>query len=87
MKRATHKLMAILVLGLFALQASAQNKAYMFGIGNTNLLDTYLSPQNYHGLDLRYISHRISEKDSTLLQHRQLFMGEVSLTKPRSEDG
>ena len=42
MKRATHRLMAILVLGLFTLQASAQNKAYMFGIGNTNLLDTYL---------------------------------------------
>ena len=75
MKRATHRLMAILVLGLITLQVSAQNKAYMFGIGNTNLLDTYLSPQNYHGLDLRYISHRISEKDSTLLQHRQLFMG------------
>lgn len=87
MKRATHKLMAILVLGLITLQVSAQIKAHMFGLGRTNLLDTYLSPQNYYGTDLRYITHRITEKDYTRFQHRQLFMGEISLTKPKSEDG
>lgn len=87
MKRVTHRLMAIVVLGLFALQLSAQTKAYMFGLGRTNLLDTYLSPQNYYGTDLRYVAHKISEKDSTNLQHRQLFTGEISLTKPKSEDG
>ena len=38
----------------------------MFGIGNVNTLDTYLSPEEYTGTELRYVSHSIRENGSKL---------------------
>lgn len=38
----------------------------MLGIGAANILDTYLSPQEYTGTELRYISHSERENDSRL---------------------
>lgn len=38
----------------------------MLGIGAANILDTYLSPQEYTGTELRYISHSERENGSRL---------------------
>ena len=42
-----------------------KTNAMMIGVGATNLLDTYLSPEKYRGLDVRFLSHTRREKDST----------------------
>lgn len=34
-----------------------KTNAMMIGVGATNLLDTYLSPEKYRGLDVRFLSH------------------------------
>ena len=36
--------------------------ARMIGIGSTNILDTYISPEKYRGTELRYISHTVRER-------------------------
>lgn len=38
----------------------------MLGIGAVNTLDTYLSPEEYTGTELRYISHSVRENGSKL---------------------
>ena len=38
----------------------------MLGIGAVNTLDTYLSPEEYTGTELRYISHSVRENSSKL---------------------
>ena len=39
---------------------------HMLGIGTVNTLDTYLSPEEYTGTELRYISHSVRENDTKL---------------------
>ena len=59
----------------------------MIGIGSTNMLDTYLSPEKYKGAEFRYISHTIrmvpGDKWSQEIMHQGI-MGEGS---DRAEDG
>lgn len=38
----------------------------MLGIGAVNILDTYLSPEEYTGTDFRYISHSVRENGTKL---------------------
>ena len=38
----------------------------MLGIGTVNTLDTYLSPEEYTGTELRYVSHSVRENGSKL---------------------
>lgn len=38
----------------------------MLGIGTVNVLDTYLSPEEYRGTELRYVSHSVRENGSRL---------------------
>ena len=38
----------------------------MLGMGTVNTLDTYLSPEEYTGTELRYISHSVRENGSKL---------------------
>src|SRR3712207_7345423 len=37
-------------------------KARMIGIGSSNILDTYLSPEKYSGPEVRYLSHTTYRK-------------------------
>ena len=46
-------------------QHPLRENALMLGVGYTDILDTYLSPEKYRGTDLRFLSHTRREKDST----------------------
>ena len=62
------------------------SRATMIGIGTTNRLDTYLSPLNYTGNDIRFISSVLREKHSgwdTQLLHD----GGIDYTKNPSANG
>lgn len=59
----------------------------MIGIGYADILDTYLSPEKYDGLELRYVSHttrdRMGRKWSRMLVHQ----GRFATVENRSGDG
>jgi hypothetical protein len=55
----------------------------MLGIGYTDILDTYLSPEKYRGTDLRFLSHTRREKDSTCLVHQLLHEGCIATADNR----
>lgn len=59
----------------------------MIGIGCADILDTYLSPEKYDGIELRYVSHttrdRIGRKWSRMLVHQ----GRFATVENRSGDG
>lgn len=40
----------------------------LVGIGTVNQLDTYLSPSEYTGTEIRYISHTLRENGTSLLR-------------------
>lgn len=57
------KLLFLFLLPLTALaQETERTRIQMIGVGSVNLLDTYLSPENYNGVELRYLS--ISQRES-----------------------
>ena len=59
----------------------------MLGVGYTDILDTYLSPEKYLGTDLRFLSHTRREKDSTCLVHQLLHEGCIATADNRSGNG
>lgn len=59
----------------------------MLGIGASNVLDTYLSPEKYNGSEIRYISHTIRQKDGKPITHTLIHEGNISSGTDRSEDG
>jgi len=61
--------------------------AKMIGIGNTNILDTYLSPEKYNGTEFRYISHTLREKRNSHLYREIIQQGNISYANNRSENG
>lgn len=63
-------------------------RATMIGIGPTNLLDTYLSPEKYHGIELRIVHEDIR---GTRLLHRRVTMqnmiqGYIGTAKNRADN-
>ena len=64
-----------------------RENALMLGIGYTDILDTYLSPEKYRGTDLRFLSHTRREKDSTCLVHQLLHEGCIATADNRSGNG
>ena len=64
-----------------------RENALMLGIGYTDILDTYLSPEKYRGTDLRFLSHTRREKDSTSLVHQLLHEGCIATADNRSGNG
>lgn len=43
-------------------QGKIVTNAQMIGIGSTNILDTYISPEKYNGTEIRYMSHTVRQK-------------------------
>ena len=64
-----------------------RENALMLGVGYTDILDTYLSPEKYRGTDLRFMSHTRREKDSTCLVHQLLHEGSIATADNRSGNG
>ena len=85
-------LIFLFLLPLFVLTTAAQDdkiitNTKMIGIGSTNILDTYLSPEKYKGTKPRYISHPLSEKKNSRLYREIIHQGNFSYANNRSENG
>ena len=59
----------------------------MIGVGATNMLDTYLSPEKYRGVDIRFLSHTRREKDSTVWINQFQHEGNIAYADNRSGNG
>lgn len=59
--------------------------AQMVGIGTVNQLDTYLSPEEYKGLELRYLSHTIRE-NGTKFSRELVHQSHLAYTKNRADN-
>ena len=68
-------------------QHPLRENALMLGIGYTDILDTYLSPEKYRGTDLRFLSHTRRENDSTCLVRQLLHEGCIATADNRSGNG
>lgn len=61
--------------------------AKMIGIGTTNILDTYLSPEKYTGTDVRYVSHTLRQRQGSKFIYELVHQGNISYIDNRSGDG
>ena len=61
--------------------------AQMISLGSANLLDTYLSPEKYNGIDLRYISHTLRFTPGRRWAHRITHYGVIASGDDRNEKG
>lgn len=64
-------------------------RATLYGIGHTNLLDTYLSPMEYTGPELRILREnmRTTKYMDGKVIRQSLFQANVSLTENKAETG
>lgn len=62
--------------------------ARMIGVGATDILDTYISPEKYRGTELRYVSHTTRMREWGSRMSRQIVhQGYLSHSENRSGDG
>lgn len=61
--------------------------AQMIGIGGVQILDTYLSPEEYSGTELRYLSHTIRQREGRKWSRLLLHQGSFSYSSNRAENG
>ncbi len=81
-------LMAIHTSAAWTQNERIVTNARMIGIGNAEVLDTYLSPLHYNGPELRYLSHTLRERtDSTRLFHEIIHQGNLSILDNKSGYG
>ncbi len=89
------KLFLLCIITLISLSLVAQesdtleNKkiitnAQMVGIGGVNILDTYLSQEKFSGIEARYISHTIRERQESHFSRLLLHQGSFSYSEDRS---
>ncbi len=92
------KTLFVLTLLLLPLSVKAQvpdtirnNKiitnAQMVGVGFSDILDTYLSQEKYTGVEVRYISHTIREREGSAWTRLLMHQGSFSTVESRSGDG
>ena len=92
-------LLSIILLCLCLLKVQAQGdslqnhryvtRATLYGIGHTNLLDTYLSPMEYTGAELRILREnmRMTKYMDGKVSRQSLFQANVSLTENKAATG
>ncbi len=68
-------------------RSQLKTNAMMIGVGYTNMLDTYLSPEKYRGADIRFLSHTRREKDSTIWINQLQHEGNIAFADNRSGNG
>lgn len=61
--------------------------AKMIGVGSTHILDTYISPEKYSGVEARYISHTIREREGRRWSREIVHQGYVSFSDNRANEG
>ena len=61
--------------------------AKMIGVGSTHILDTYISPEKYSGVEIRYISHTIREREGRRWSREIVHQGYVSFSDNRANEG
>ena len=61
--------------------------ARMIGVGAASILDTYLSPEEYSGPELRYVSHTIRRREGRSWSHMLVHQGAVAYAGNRSGNG
>ncbi len=87
----------ILLLCVHSLPLSAQSDtlpqrhtkqtANMVGVGGVFLLDTYLSPEKYSGVELRFTNQTTRQRDGKVWSTQLTAHGYLNYAKNRSEDG
>ena len=68
-------------------QPQYKTNALMIGVGYTNILDTYLSPEKYRGTNLTFLSHTRRENDSIAWVNQFQHEGNVAYADNRSGNG
>ncbi len=58
----------------------------MMGLGRTETLDTYLSPEKYRGAEISYLSHTTFERDNRRLSRQIIHQGIFSSARNRAEN-
>lgn len=93
------RILILTIIAVFASAVDAQtdsipprgiiDRCHMFGIGITNILDTYLSPENYTGIELRSLgeSTRTTALAHGKISHYTLSMGNISYMDYRNGNG
>lgn len=61
--------------------------AMMIGIGGTEILDTYLSPEKYSGPEIRFISHTVRQHEHRKWSRQIVWQGDFAFADNRSGDG
>lgn len=61
--------------------------AKMVGLGWQALQDTYLTPEHYHGMEIRYISETLRQRETNAWSRSILNEGWISRTDSRSGNG
>lgn len=61
--------------------------AKLVGVGATNILDTYLSPEKYNGTEVRYMSHTTRERPGKRLSRELIHQADIAFANNRSGDG
>lgn len=61
--------------------------AQMVGIGGVQILDTYLSPEEYSGTELRYVSHTVRQRENSRWCRLLVHQGSFSSSENRASNG
>lgn len=78
----------LFVIMVVCVQGMRAQKRYNFvGIGTTNQLDTYLSPEKYTGPELRYLSMRVKPLKDIRWERELKSEGQLALTQYRGGNG
>jgi len=84
------KYLAILFAFAVCLGVQAQDKitttSNMIGVGPTNVLDTYLTPEKYSGMELRVYSESAWQKSGRRWSSLMINQGDVSYSKNRADN-
>ena len=82
-------LLLLCTLSIHAQKDSIITRSTLYGIGHTNILDTYLSPMEYTGPELRILRENI-RKTKWLegnVSQQSLFQANVAMTENRAKSG
>ncbi len=67
--------------------AKVVTNAQMLGVGAANILDTYISPERYTGIEARYVSHTVRSRENGHVSRLLLHIGSLSYVGDRSGNG